>query len=94
MEVEVGEDHVVRKPGSALFAGSALQPLKGVFRASEMLSCPWADCWKRFSEVPAQFMGLPAALSPGQPATFCLLDVAPEKGLQSIQVWFQGEEVD
>jgi N-acetylglucosamine-6-phosphate deacetylase len=39
MELQVGADQVVRQPGSPLFAGSALEPAKGLRRAAEMLGC-------------------------------------------------------
>lgn len=56
--VEVGADGIVRQPGQTNFAGSALRPINGVFRAAQMLGCPWQEAWKKFSEVPSKFMGL------------------------------------
>src|SRR5204863_2163181 len=35
MELQVGADQIVRQPGKQLFAGSALRPIDGVFRAAE-----------------------------------------------------------
>ncbi|MBA3709702.1 MAG: N-acetylglucosamine-6-phosphate deacetylase [Planctomycetes bacterium] len=74
MDMVVGEDQVVRKPGETNFSGSALRPLEGVFRAVEMLGCAWQDAWVRFSQQPADFMGMGELLAPGQPADFCLID--------------------
>jgi N-acetylglucosamine-6-phosphate deacetylase len=91
MEVDVGEDGIVRQPGSSLFAGSSLEPVRGAFRAAEMLDCPWHETWPRFSDVPAQLMGLPSGLQVGQPATFCVLQVTPESWLESLQVYVDGE---
>jgi N-acetylglucosamine-6-phosphate deacetylase len=93
MEVDVGEDGMVRQPGSPLFAGSALAPVQGAFRAAEMLDCPWQETWLRFSDAPAQLMGLPAGLQAGQPATFCVMQVTPENWLESLQVYVDGEMV-
>jgi N-acetylglucosamine-6-phosphate deacetylase len=76
MELEVGEDQVVRLPGKTNFAGSALRPVDGVFRAADMLGVPWQDAWKRAAEVPAQFMGLRNEIAENQPASFCLLQMA------------------
>ena len=73
LEVEVGTDQIVRQPGKPLFAGSALKPTDGVFRAAEMLGCPWQETWARFSEAPARLMGLRNELAIGQPADFCVL---------------------
>src|ERR1043166_6401892 len=56
LELEVGEDQVVRQPGKTLFAGSALRPIDGVFRGADMLKCEWREVWPRFSEVPAKMM--------------------------------------
>ena len=73
LEVEVSEDEVVRQPGKTNFAGSALRPVDGVFRAAEMLGCPWQEAWKRSSIVPAKMMGLPCGVEVGQAADFCML---------------------
>jgi N-acetylglucosamine-6-phosphate deacetylase len=76
MDLEVGEDQVVRLPGKTNFAGSALRPIDGVFRAAEMLSVPWQETWKRAAETPAQFMGLKNEIAEGQPMNLCLIDVS------------------
>ncbi len=78
VEVKVGADQIVRQPGRTNFAGSALTPIEGVFRAAKMLNCPWQECWRRFSEVPAQFMGLENELRVGT-KSFCLIDPAEQK---------------
>src|SRR5438105_4883209 len=76
LEVEVGQDQVVRLPGKPNFAGSALRPIDGIFRAAEMLECSWQEVWPRFSRAPAKYMGLSGEdFSVGQAATFCLLEV-------------------
>lgn len=93
MEIEVAEDGVVRLPGSPLFAGSSLEPVRGAFRAAEMLDCPWQETWARASDVPARLMGLPAGLDAGMPATFCVLQVTPESWLESLQVYVEGEAI-
>ena len=93
LEVEVAEDGVVRQPGSPLFAGSALEPVRGSFRAAEMLDCPWQETWTRLSDTPAQLMGLPHGLAVGQPATFCVLQVTPENWLESLHVYLNGEMI-
>jgi len=86
MELEVGADQVVRQPGTALFAGSALRPIDGVFRAAQMLGCPWQEVWRRFSEVPARFMGLRNELTVGQPADFCILRFDRNGRLQQLEM--------
>ncbi|HTD87132.1 MAG TPA: N-acetylglucosamine-6-phosphate deacetylase [Candidatus Binatia bacterium] len=91
LEVDVAEDGVVRQPGSPLFAGSGLEPIRGVFRAAEMLDSPWQETWIRLSDSPAQMMGLDSGLQTGKPATFCLLQVTPENWLQSLKVYLNGE---
>jgi N-acetylglucosamine-6-phosphate deacetylase len=73
MELEVGADQVVRQPGKSLFAGSALRPIDGVFRAARMLDCAWQKVWGRFSSSPARLMGLENELGVGGAADFCLL---------------------
>jgi N-acetylglucosamine-6-phosphate deacetylase len=88
--VEVGPDQVVRQPGQSLFAGSALKPIDGVFRAAEMLRRPWQDVWRRFSEVPAAFMGIRNELVVGQPADFCLLKSPGNAAIPEIQVYKAG----
>jgi N-acetylglucosamine-6-phosphate deacetylase len=73
LELEVGADQIVRLPGKPNFAGSALRPIEGVFRAAQMLDRPWQEVWDALSTRPAQFMKLPASLAVGQPAHFCLV---------------------
>ena len=90
LQVEVGEDRIVRKPGSPLFAGSATKPLQGVFHAAEMLGASWNETWARLSDIPAELMGLDSGLRVGAPATFCILQVTPESWLESLQVYVQG----
>jgi N-acetylglucosamine-6-phosphate deacetylase len=75
LELEVGADQIVRQPGKTNFAGSALAPIEGVFRATKMLNCPWQECWRRFSEVPARFMGLENELRAGA-SSFCVVEPA------------------
>lgn len=71
--LEVGDDQVVRLPGQRHFAGSALTPIDGVWRAAEMLGGRWQEVWDRFSVGPARFVGLEHGLAVGRPARFCLL---------------------
>ncbi len=75
MELEVGADQIVRQPGKPLFAGSALRPIEGVFRAAEMLGSTWQKAWSRFSVAPAKLMGLRNELMVGESADFCVLKV-------------------
>jgi len=73
MQLEVGEDQIVRLPGKPNFAGSALRPLQGVRRAAEMLQRPWQEVWRHFAENPARLMGLDTDLIVGNEASFCLI---------------------
>jgi len=90
LTAEVGSDQIVRQPGKTNFAGSALRPVEGVFRAAEMLHCPWQETWARFSTVPARLMGLHHELAVGQPATFCLLKIAGSGALLDLQTHWNG----
>ena len=90
LELEVGEDQIVRYPGRATFAGSALRPMDGVFRAAEMLGVPWQDAWTRFSQIPAALMGLNSGLNPGDSADFCLIEATPENQLLNLEVFVNG----
>ena len=90
VEVEVGADQVVRLPGKPNFAGSALRPIDGVFRAARMLGCPWQEAWKRFSHAPADLMGLPRALEKGGPVDFCLLRVDGEDRIHEFRTFVNG----
>jgi N-acetylglucosamine-6-phosphate deacetylase len=86
LEVEVGEDEVVRQPGKTNFAGSALRPVDGVFRAAEMLNCPWQETWKRSSVVPAKLMGLKCGLEIGDAANFCVVRLKGKNQLREVKV--------
>ncbi len=86
LKLEVGADQVVRQPGQALFAGSALRPVEGVFRAAEMLGCSWQEAWLRFSDVPARLLDLPSGLAVGRPAEFCLVTVEDANRFKELRV--------
>lgn len=73
IELEVGEDRIVRNPATRSFAGSALSPIEGIRRGAAMLGYRWQDVWDYFSTHPAKLAGLPGELATGSPAGFCLL---------------------
>ncbi|MDB4642533.1 N-acetylglucosamine-6-phosphate deacetylase, partial [Verrucomicrobia bacterium] len=73
IEVEVGDDQVVRQPGQSNFAGSALRPSEGITRAARMLHTNWRDVWNHFSEIPSRWMGLPTGLHAGAPSNFSIV---------------------
>ncbi len=90
---EVGPDRIVRRPGKSQFAGSALEPIEGIRRVSEMLRRPWRSVWDAFSVQPARWMGLGTGLAVGQPADFGLLRVDEGGRLQLARLVAQGQEV-
>ena len=91
LELDVGDDEIVRLPGSGNYAGSALRPVDGVFRAAEMLRCNWREVWPRFSHTPAAVAGLPCSLAVGGPADFCVLEVTEENVLEELHLYVNGE---
>lgn len=86
LEVEVGTDQIVRQPGKTNFAGSALRPVEGVWRAASMLRVPWHETWRHFSETPARFIGLGSGFEVGQPADLCRLEVSESGALQRLTI--------
>ena len=74
LELEVGPEQIVRLPGTANLAGSALTPIEGVRRAADMLDCDWQDAWPKFSQAPARFMGLKEGFTVGAPVNFALIE--------------------
>ena len=59
LELEVGEDAIVRLPGSAHFAGSALTLDRGVAQAAKWLAIPLEEAFKLASSIPAAALGFP-----------------------------------
>ena len=92
LELDVDADQIVRQPGKPLFAGSALRPIEGVFRAAQMLGCSWQEVWPHFSETPAKLLGLKNELAIGQPASFCRLTTEGQHQFSNLQVWIDGEQ--
>jgi N-acetylglucosamine-6-phosphate deacetylase len=92
MEVEVGADQVVRQPGRSNYAGSALRPIDGVFRAARMLGRDWPRAWEGSSIYPAKFMGIRGGLTLGCPADFCLVQTDEAGRLESLRVFSRGQE--
>ncbi len=74
MRLEVGADGIVRQPGKTNFAGSALTPVEGVRRATQMTDKPWQEMWLASSLRPAEFMGWTSEFKVGQPADFCVIE--------------------
>lgn len=90
LEVEVGEDQIVRQPGRSNFAGSALRPVEGVFRAASMLKSPWQEAWRRFSEAPRRLLGLPWDLGVGLRATFCIVEFDELHQMKTVRTIWNG----
>jgi N-acetylglucosamine-6-phosphate deacetylase len=94
LDIEVGADQIVRQPGQTNFAGSALRPIDGVFRAAQMLNRSWREVWDAFSVRPARYVGLNAALCPGATADFCLLEIDENQGsLRTLRLFRAGEQI-
>ena len=56
-----------------------------------MLRRPWQEVWDHGARIPAQFMGFHPALTPGQPADFCVLRFKPGVDLPDMQTYANGE---
>lgn len=85
MELEVGPDQIVRKPGSPLFAGSALRPIDGIRQAARMRGQSWQEVWSCFSTHAAAMAGVDQDLRVGLPASFCLIDTSPDNQILAVQ---------
>jgi N-acetylglucosamine-6-phosphate deacetylase len=94
LELDVGPDQIVRQPGKPLFAGSALRPVDGVFRAAEMLGCGWQSVWDGWSTRPAQLLGLRNELAVGQPATFCILKPSQQDQCWNLRLCVNGQFIN
>jgi N-acetylglucosamine-6-phosphate deacetylase len=92
LEVDVGADRIVRQPGQSNYAGSALRPIDGVFRAARMLGRDWRGAWDGFSIYPAKFMRIGGGLATGCPADFCLVQTDEAGRLESLRVFSRGQE--
>jgi len=92
LEVEVGSDRIVRQPGRSNYAGSALRPIDGVFRAAQMLNCSWREVWDGFSLRAAKLIGTDTRLEAGAPATFCSLELNASGELRVLRTFLHGQE--
>lgn len=92
LELEVGPDQIVRPPGRTNFAGSALRPIDGVFRAARMLNGRWQETWSRLSEVPARWMKIGGGLNAGSPADFCAIRTSGPDQLDELRTFSAGYE--
>jgi N-acetylglucosamine-6-phosphate deacetylase len=90
LQLEVGPDQVVRLPGHAQFAGSAVRPIDAIRRAAAMLNQPWQQGWARYSTNPAALVNLPQALLPGEPAEFCLVREDDGGAIREVRTCWQG----
>jgi len=71
LDIEVGEDQIVRQPGKTNLAGSALRPSQGVERVADMLGQSWQEVWDGFSTRPLGFVGIESRLSVGSSSSLC-----------------------
>jgi N-acetylglucosamine-6-phosphate deacetylase len=94
LKVVVGEDQIVRQPGGPNYAGSALRPMDGVFRAAQMLGCPWQDVWDGFSIRPARFAGFEVDLVCGRSADFCLIEFSGAELSAEVKLFVRGAAVE
>jgi N-acetylglucosamine-6-phosphate deacetylase len=92
LKLEAGSDEIVRQPGQTNFAGSALRPIDGIFRAAAMLNDSWRQLWRSMSDRPARFMGLSHELAVGRPATFCLLTLDAGERSAKVRFFARGRE--
>ncbi|MSU58873.1 MAG: N-acetylglucosamine-6-phosphate deacetylase [Pedosphaera sp.] len=90
VQVEVGSDQIVRQPGKTNFAGSALKPSDGVFRAAAMLNCPWQEVWLRYSQTPERLLGRHRTLAAGERATFCVVRGIEGRDWREVQPYWNG----
>jgi len=94
LQIQANSDQIVRQPGKPNFAGSALRPIDGVFRAANMLRVSWREVWDGFSIRPAALAGLAVALKPGAPADFCLLELDDgQTAPRSLRLFRGGQQI-
>ncbi len=93
LELEVGEDRVVRQPGRTNFAGSSATPIEAVFNAAEMLGVPWQETWERMSLAPARWLGLPVPELPGPTDDHCQVKTSPDDRVEQLRTFVGGEGV-
>lgn len=86
MRLEVSADGIVRQPGKTNFAGSALTPVEGVRRATQMTGKPWQEMWLASSLRPAEFMGWTSEFKVGQPADFCVIQITADGSLEGLEM--------
>jgi N-acetylglucosamine-6-phosphate deacetylase len=91
LELEVGADQIVRQPGRTNFAGSALRPIDGIFRAAAMLQRPWQEVWDALSIRPARLMDLSLGLGVGKSANFCAIKTTEANQFASLDVYVRGQ---
>ena len=87
---EEADEHLSAVEGLLLALDPAApnaEALNGIFRAVQMLQCPWQAVWARFSQAPAELMGLRNELAVGQPADFCVLKVNDRNELVELRVF-------
>tara|TARA_B100000029_G_scaffold481281_1_gene530202 strand:- start:249 stop:1376 length:1128 start_codon:yes stop_codon:yes gene_type:complete len=85
LNLEVGQEEIVRLPGTDNLAGSALTPINCIRHAAEMLRCDWQDLWKNYSCVPSKFINLSPHFKVGAPAEFVTVKTSSNNKIESIE---------
>jgi hypothetical protein len=55
-----------------------------------MLNRPWQECWRRFAEAPAHFVGLRNELAEDNKRPLCLITVGEDDRLIEVQTLLPG----
>lgn len=93
-EVDVGEDGRVSIAGTAYLAGSGSCLLDIICRYQSFTGFPTAEALTMATTNPARMIGRNAALAPGAPATFLLLDTTDaDTAVRPVEILHNGASV-
>jgi len=73
IKISVDDNGVIWNPTKTGYAGSSLRPIDGILRSMKMLNCEWQKVWERYSELPADFVGIKHGIHKNRKADFVII---------------------
>ncbi len=93
IKITVDDNGVIWNPTKTGYAGSSLSPIDGILRAMKMLNCDWQNVWARYSELPADFMGIKHGIFKNCMADFVIVKTSKNNVPEPVEIVVSGQSI-
>ncbi len=91
IEITVDDNGVIWNPTKTGYAGSSLRPFDGILKAMKMLNCNWQNLWERYSELPAEFLGIKHGIYKNCMADFLIIKTSKSNIPEPVEIVVSGQ---